>query len=30
MKFENHGHATDWITKLIPSDIEVDVVNSYE
>ena len=24
-----HGHATDWITKLIPSDIQTDVVHSY-
>ena len=26
----NHGHATDWITNLIPSDIEVNIVNIYE
>ena len=26
----NHGHATDWITSLIPSYIEVNIVNIYE
>ena len=26
----NYGHATDWITSLLSSDIEVDIVNIYE